>query len=149
MRARPLAVLLPALLVASCTKPVEPPAILESFDLVSIDGDPLPAEAGPEGTSDIFPFEEQFEIREDETVRLVLRYVEVLVSGSAMPERTRREVFEHVVFFGDSVRVSTEAGCVIDECTIARGTKIGDALTLIRPKWSGSRVFAYTRTPAM
>jgi hypothetical protein len=145
MRIRALPLLLVAL--AACTKATEPPATLQSFALLDIDADPLPALAGPEGTSTIYPYDETIALREDGTARIILDFVEVLGNGSAMPERTRRETFLYTIF-GDSIRVMTTAGCVIDVCTIARGTLIGGDMTLIRPQWSGTNIFNYDLVPA-
>lgn len=144
---------LPLLLVvaaAACTKATEPPAILQSFALIDIGADPLPALAGIQSSnlSSIYPYEERIDLREDGTARITLDFVEVLSpSGSAMPERTRRETFLYTIF-GDSIRVMTTAGCVVDLCTIARGTLIGSDMTLIRPQWSGSNIFNYDLIPA-
>lgn len=145
MRRRFALPLLAAALLVSCTGTTEPSfTVLESFELLSIDGDPLPAEAGPEGTSTIHPTAELLELRDNGDVRAILDFIEVLSIGSAMPEARRRQVFDYVVF-GDSLRISETPGCVLDACTIARGTKIGDTLTLIRPQWHGSRIFLYAR----
>ncbi len=144
MRSRALALLVLASL-AGCKQTTEPTwTVVQSFNLETIEADPLPALGGDEGTSTIHPTEETVELRDNDRTRIILKYIEVLSIGSAMPETRRIEGFDYVIF-GDSIRISETPGCVIDLCTIARGTIIGDVMTLIRPQWSGTNVFVYSR----
>jgi hypothetical protein len=144
MRSRALALAFLSIL-AGCKETTDPTwTVVQSFTLESIDADPLTALAGDEGTSEIHPTAEVVELRDNDRARIHLDFIEVIFTGSALPESSRHQTFDYVIF-GDSIRISETPGCIIDDCTIARGTIIGDAMTVIRPQWSGTRVFLYSR----